>query len=205
MSGNALRVAFALALSSTIAQAQDFKFENSTVTPGGQQISVVRLPIRMPDGKVVYKDVVMQFEFINNKFRFAEGYPKVTNSIIPQPGPFIAGNYKDGLGQEARLSGPLPGPNGRSRWTLRWHDLATFDFYTGAVDGHPLETRVEKAKINAPYTFGVVAQGSISTFKLQNLVALIQLDNRTLQVLDFTDDTAGKDSKTPVGSMEFQR
>ena len=182
-----------------LAGAQTFNFESSTVTPGGQQISIVRLPVKRPNGKLEYKDVVMQFEFVGGQLRFAEGFPKVVASDISQPGPFIAGDYPKS-GDGITLSGPLPGPDGRTRHSM-FGDYV-MEFYTGATEGHPLQNRIRTAGIKANYTFGVVTNGD-SFVRSGDLVALVQVDPKTLQVLDFT--SSGKDVEVPVNVYTFKR
>lgn len=202
--------AFAVALSlaaAPAAEAQSFSFENSTVTPSGQQISVLRLPVRKPNGRFEYKDVLMQFEFVGGQLRFAPGYPVVSDAPARYDGAFVAGSYLDEEeGVTWTLSGPLTGPDGRSRWSLVNGTTFSTDFYTGAVSGHPLQARIDAAGVNANYTFGFAAfqsGRSYQSLRNEDLLALVQVDANTLQILDFT--TTQGDRNVPTGVVTFKR
>lgn len=202
----AFALAFSLAAASA-AEAQSFSFENSTVTPSGQQISVLRLPVKKPNGRFEYKDVLMQFEFVGGRLRFAPGYPIVSDSPARYDGAFVAGAYlSEEDGWDWTLSGPLPGPNGRSRWSLVNGTTYSTEFYTGAVSGHPLQARIDTAGINANYTFGFAAfqnGRSYKSLRNEDLLALVQVDANTLQILDFTSPQG--DRNLPTGVVTFKK
>ena len=59
---NAALFALFIAISASPAAADGFFFEEGIVTPSGQQITILRLPVRLSTGKLVYKDDSLRVE-----------------------------------------------------------------------------------------------------------------------------------------------
>ena len=76
------------------AAADSFFLEQGSISVAGQNLSITRLPITLADGSVAYRDVVIRFKYVNGTIAFEYGFPKVTASVLPAPGPFVAGTYK---------------------------------------------------------------------------------------------------------------
>lgn len=206
--------ALVLGFSAGSARADSFYFEEGIVSPSGQQITVLRLPVRLSNGKLVYKDVTLRFTMTNGKLKFATGFPKVANSPALLTGPFVAGEYYSAANKSHiyKLDGPVPGPNGRQQWTMTYPNYPLqITFYTGAIKGHPLEDRIKAAGINAPYTFGIIdvqhSYYEIFGFQDGDLVAITKTAADTFVLYDYTDVISGSpvDVKLPVTSATFRK
>ncbi len=74
------------------------------------------------------------------------------------------------------------------------------------MSGHPLQARIDAAAINANYTFGLAAfqnGRSYQSLRNEDLLALVQVDANTLQILDFT--TTQGDRNVPTGVVTFKK
>lgn len=170
--------------------ADSFFLEQGSISVAGQNLSITRLPITLTDGTVVYRDVVMRFKYVNGTIAFEYGFPKVTASVLPAPGPFVAGTYKlQGASNLYTLAGPYSGPNGRTRWVLSAKGTShSAEFYTGPVTGHPLATRINNAKITAKYTFGYSTTWLDATdIGTDNLLAMDIQQGGVLYLYDYTN------------------
>jgi len=194
--------ALCLVFGMSAAQADSFMLQDGAVTASGHQISISRLPVRQDNGKIVYKDIIMQFSLDKNKMALTNGYPKVTNSIEQDQGTLIRGDYKvEGANPTTilTLEGPYQGPMGRTRWTLANKGTSNIiEFYPGPLKGHPQEQRIQDAKISAPYTFGLAYAGMANvTIYKNSLVAIDSLDGKRLQLFAYTNG-GGQDQSLPV-------
>jgi hypothetical protein len=205
-------LAVLLALSTAPAAAADatFFFENGTVTAGGRQITVTRLPIRLPTGATVYRDVVVTFRADSAGVVAVAAAPVTTVSPTIPVGSLSAGTYAPVADPAYRLTlaGPVAGPAGRAQWTLdRSGDDVSFRFYAGAVAGHPLSARLAAAGITAAWTYGVVDGGNCDvacSFRPGDLVGLSAGTDGRLYLNDLTD-AAGRDRAVPVLTAALRR
>ena len=194
-----------LAAVTNVAKADSFFLENGSLSAGGQQISVTRLPITLDDGSTVYRDAVIRLKHVNGKLVFEAGYPKLTPSVFPTPGQFVSGSYKLlGTSNIYTLAGPYDGANGRSRWILTQQSSGnSSEFHTGLVSGHPLQARILKANITAKYTFGYALAnfGGLDVYQ-GNLVALSGGQNGNIYLYDYSTGT-NIDKSLPIVMYTF--
>lgn len=194
-------------LSAEQAFADSFTFEDASVTASAQQISVVRLPVVSSTGSVSYKNVVIQFTYANGKLAFATGYPKVTSSPTLASVGLTAGIYtRSGGSDQFELTGPLAGPDGRSKWILTETQYSrVLEFYTGAITGHPLQARLNKAGLNAPYTYGYAVAGTNGDVYTNtgDLLAVAPISTTSFAIYDYT--SVGVDHKLAVDTYIMKK
>jgi len=187
-----------------------FKFDYGAVAASGRQITVTRLPVTLPSGKVVLEDVTILMRADSaGKLRVVAGYPLTEASVEPETGALAAGDYAppSNLDYRLTLAGPSLGANGRPQWILdRDGDDVSLRFYGGALAGHPLESRIAAIGATAGWTYGVVDGGKCDlgcNVKVGDLVALSTGTDGQIYLQDLTTD-AGVDRAVPVRTLALR-
>lgn len=210
--GYAWGLALAGVLAATTADAADstFRLDAGAVSAAGPLISILRLPVRLPNGRVVIRDatIVLRADSAGN-LAVVAGYPKTEKSAAVSAGGFVAGDYAPAYDAtyRMRLSGPSLGPGGRDQWILdRDGDDVSLRFYAGPIAGHPLEARITAAGATAPFSYGVVDGGRCDLgcgLKVGDLVALSAGPGGQIYLHDFTTN-GGTDTGVPVRSLALR-
>jgi hypothetical protein len=158
------RSAFAAALlvaASAPAQAQSTPtmfLEGATMSGAGTVARLLQVPVRLPNGTIVYKNITIGFTVSSTgAVRLAPGSPVVTSSPRYTTAQFIAGRYKMGS-YYYRVAGPGVGPAGRTTWSITGEGTGcqfTAGWTSGPIAGHPQKARLDAAKITfAGYSYG---------------------------------------------------
>lgn len=156
---SSLAVAAAMVVSSATATLADsFFFDDSTVSASGQQMTVTRLPVRKPDGTVVYRDVTLNF-VVNSAGQVVVKSSKTINSPpqIVFNGKFEAGKYYLAAKKEKVFDvvGPQIGVAGRAMWSIRLNGATVVRIYPGPVKGHPYEAEIKQSGVKSDLAYGV--------------------------------------------------
>jgi hypothetical protein len=213
--------AAALLVASAHAHATDSSIylEYSNVTAVGPTITITRLPILKPDGKFIYKDVIIQLKSDSSgNLTYVPSTPqqKLSPSLISNR--FVAGTYvyPGNTNEGFILSGPSGVP-GRSVTkfevnkspSLRDYCGVPAIFYVGALSANPNYARIKAAGITSTeYSYGIIG-GSVScginggTFGTGALVGFSQSGN-LLTIASFTKQIGGKDQNTPVSFITYR-
>jgi len=209
---SSLAVAAAVVVSSATATLADsFFFDDSTVSASGQQMTVTRLPVRKPDGTVVYRDVTLNF-VVNSAGQVVVKSSKTINSPpqIVFNGKFEAGKYyltamKDNVYD---IVGPQIGVAGRAMWSIRLDGVTVVRIYPGPVKGHPYEAEIKKSGVKSDLAYGVTEDNFGSGFSISHNIppnSLIgaQYGNGEITISDF--GTLANPTSRPRGTIVLAR
>ncbi len=190
------------------ARADTFTLDHGNIGVSGDQMTITRLPIVKPDGRVVYKDVIIKFRLTRrNALVVVNGFPKTTNSPRLLIGNFDPGRYVfNNTTNTVELEGPGAGPNGRAVWTLTGVGSSLeMTFYAGPVEGHPLQARLNAAGIeSSPAMFGVSSHnGPLSSnhWGFNKLIALTNVQGDLL----IQSHTFAADSEVPLAALTLHK
>ena len=136
----------------TPADATDFRLDNAVVIGSGKQISVTRLPLVRDNGAITYVDVTLSLTAgTGTVLSLVPGSLKTTASVPLDTGALTPGRYRVHGASPVlvmTLVGPTLGANNRPMWSLIGESVAQqMNFYDGAIVGHPLQARLQKAGI----------------------------------------------------------
>jgi hypothetical protein len=174
----------------------------------------------MPDGKILLRDISIQFEADSNgNVTISDGYPRVLGSPELPMLQFQAGKYvgpRNVANGKAviRVGGPSPSPGGGTTWSLLASDDAdnctypsSATWYVGPLENSPQAPRLKRAGITSTaWSYGVSGVGPRSSclpsgyFNWDNgsLIGVSQSGN-TLTIATFTY------SFSPVTGTDGQR
>ncbi len=207
----------ALAVAGPAAAATPTSYlQNGAIVGTGQTITISRLPVRLGNGALAYKDVTIQLDVsANGTLTYADTRPLETNSPNPLVSGIKNGVYGDSANTNVQFSitgpGVMTGGNGEYSITRTGAYCAVAQpgvFYSGPVGTTPIGARVKAAGINTgQYRLGVVGQEACglsfnyANFPSHGLIGLAQVGT-TLVVSSFTD-SSGKDYPTPVNQVNY--
>lgn len=190
-------------------------FEQATPSGAGNTVTIYRAPVITSTGAVQYKDVQIQFDVsAAGVLTVKPGFPVITASPVLTTGSFLAGRYKI-AGDFYQLSGPGVGPGGRTTWSLTKEGSScsfTSGWTSGAIAGHPLQARLNAARITYPgYSYGTMGNvsctggstGLPNSFGTGHLIGVAGSANG-LTIFNYTS-FSGVDQSSPVSSASFQR
>jgi hypothetical protein len=218
-SGSAHAQSFDEALTSITPYAL---FQSSTLTGSGNVITAIRVPVVTSAGKVVYKDVTVQFDVDSaGDLTLTGGFPEVVASKTPLTSHFIAGNY-GGPGSLANflitVSGPGVAPGGATEWSLGTASGANSctypamaSWYVGSLSSSPIYSRLKAASITSTaWSYGVgglpdnTACGDSYTYTWNHgsLLGLSQTGN-AITVASFTNGYGNSDHNYPVDQITY--
>lgn len=187
------------------ARADNFMLDYGNVAASDKQITITRLPIFKKNGSVIYRDVTIKFKLDNkNRIIVQKKYPKTKNSGKIQSADIVAGKYYlDGETYTYELVGPGVGPKGREVWSLigiSSGDNADLTFYSGPVDGHPLQTRLNDAGIaSSPYTFGESKEaGKLLAYFSLNCLVSAHMISGVLKLNSHSSNNCNVDHENPT-------
>lgn len=205
--------------SATTATTPRIMFEQSTPAGAGNLVSISRAPVVTSTGALVYKDIQLKFDVsTTGDLTLSAGYPIITAAVNPTTGHFVAGRYKDAA-EFGLLSGPGVGPAGRTSWSMDGEAgapcLFSAGWTSGAVTGHPLQARLNAAKItyagNSYGTMGYTTStvgGACATYfpsPYFDTGALIGVAATANGLTIYSYTKFGTDQASPQASVSFQR
>lgn len=200
----AAAVAASLLIGAPVAQADTFRLDYGNVSTSPDTVTITRVPVRKPDGKIVYRDISIKLRLsASGKFLVSSGFPKTVPSFTAVGSKLVAGRYK--INQSSNileLIGPSAGPNGREQWTLAGtNNEVQMIFYSGPVKGHPMQDRINAAGIStSPYVFGESSDNGSGTLNVDyfDTGALVSLSPSGVNVqLQSHSKSAASDRKLP--------
>lgn len=206
----------ALAQTPAAAAAPTIFLDSSNVIATGSIISLNRLPIKLPSGAIIYKDVTIQ---LNSD---AVGLVSDVSPIVQSVSPVLPNSFRAGIyvlptspAYGFALTGPSAVP-GRavSKWevnpTAGKGEGASISgvpaiFYVGALSNNPFyATRLQPAGITNPeYSYGIVgspAEGG-RPYSTNTIVGFSQSGGQ-LSIASFTDAN-GRDQNVPVVTRTY--
>jgi hypothetical protein len=168
--------------------------DQSNLTATTNRITLQRVPVVTSTGAIIYKDVVID---MNVSAAGVVTFPSVTPVQPASPAlvtSLAVGRYRTTDGYVFRVTGPGAAPNGRSTWSVVGENRLAdgrvgtcsldFNFTTGAIVGHPMQTRLQAARISLPYTFGQSGNGNPcfwnpnnSYYASRNILAISAITN----------------------------
>ncbi len=175
-------------------------------------ISITRLPIKEPDGSVVYRDATIAVTADTGGTLKA----KVTKQAPSQmliTSKFQAGVYSrsDEGSDRFRVSGPgALGGGGEAKWTIvTINDYpcgAPAEFYTGQLSQNPLYSRLQAAGIaDTSYSYGIINDGvpaGCGDWSPNFPLGVAQIGSQ-IEVSLFTNPRTGKDQSTPYERLLY--
>ncbi len=180
-------------------------------------VYVVRMPVALPNGSTIYKDVTIQLRAdANGNLSWGTSVPIQAVSPPLDTSNITAGSYIYPLnpGFALVINGPASIGNGVGKWTIvvapgkanPCGSPATF--YTGNLARVPIAARLKAANItDTEYSYGVLGFGAGGgcggQFVSGNLIGVSQVGNQ-VQIALFTTAT-GRDQNVPVNTVEFVR
>lgn len=188
----------------------------ATPSSSGAELDVYRIPVITSTGAVVYRDVRIHFDVsAAGDLSLTSGYPIFSNSSALLAGNFLAGKYSLN-GTFYDLSGPGVSLPARTNWSLDLEStsggcLISAGWTTGAIAGHPLQTRLNAAKITyGGFAYGVLGRlvctagfGIPFGWNSGSLVGVAATANG-LTVFRYTSN-GGIDQSAPVDSISLQK
>ena len=215
--GAALVSVAALGASQTAsaATASPIMLDYSSIVGTGASIRITRLPIQLPDGSTIYKDLTVVLKTSTTGVISAGAKP--VQVLSPT---LLVSNFQPGVYQNAsdtRFGFVLTGPgviSGSNNTT--WSINATAGesssgqcgvpaiFYTGSAASNPYAARLAAAGISDPkYSYGLIGTPSVcgTTYAANALVGVAQIGNQ-LEIASFTDNT-GHDHNTAVDHRTY--
>jgi hypothetical protein len=149
------------------ASASQPYVEFSGISGNAGTISISRVPILLPNGQVIYKDLTLLLQ-ANATGVLSSSIPIQMTSLPLPAQPLQSGIYVDvanaAYGFEMTGAGQLP--NGVGKWIIRLATGINADcgipatIYTGPLNASPLAARLSAAKItSSEYSYGVIDNG----------------------------------------------
>lgn len=206
------------AMTNDFAVAEPF-LQYSSVLATGSTISLNRLPVKLPNGTVIYKDIAIQLQ--NDAAGLVSVVVPITQVVSPA---LLSANFKAGIYVAPAnpkygfaMSGPgvVPGSS-VSKWEVNITPtkLAAGNscgvpaiFYVGALARNPnYASRLQPAGITSvEYSYGLMGSPAVSCTPLWapgSIVGFSQ-SNDMLIIAKFTD-AAGVDHNVPVETRTYR-
>jgi hypothetical protein len=193
----------------------------SNVSAAGSTITITRLPIKLPSGSFIYKDVTVQLAADGNgALTYSPSTPVQPLSPPLKTNNFLAGTYQytPETGYGFALSGPSGVPGSTE---TKWETNAVAGetntcgtpavFYVGPLASNPNYARIHAAGITSTeYSYGVIGGGSVcgtnengGDWAANALVGFSQ-SGTLLTIATFTNSSI-KDQSTPVTYYNFSK
>src|SRR5271165_6702962 len=189
-------------------------FEYSGIVGEGSTISITRVPVEMSNGKIVYKDVTIEFSVEpNGTLDLVAGSPSQAPSPVLNTSHFQAGMYFTQVAASVAfgtLAGGGPGSGGSTEWTFSVVNApsgyqgpveASWQTLTPPVD---LQGRITNDKIVLDPALSYGSEGQGNYWRPDSLIAAQQVAN-TLNIETFTNPGNGADYSSPQASVVFTR
>jgi len=201
------------------------RLHNSTIFGFEDTIRAIRVPLRTPDGKTLYRDITLRFSMgTDGTLTIAEGYPAIVPSPTPMVSTFQSGKYigpRNIANGKAtiRVDGPGITTGGGSTWSLVSVDDAdkctypgSATWYVGPLESGPQASRLKVAGITSTaWSYGVSGVGPASScfrsftghedrWENGSLIGVSQSGN-TITIASFTDKS--RSSKVVEGRLIY--
>jgi len=203
-------------------------FQGAILTGAGNALSVLRLPVVIAPGNVVFKNVLIQFQVdVDGNLSLVADSPQVSDapalaSLSFKPGSYVGpGAYLDGK-TPGFVDGPGPADGGATSWsftTAGGADACTYPrsatWYVGPLENTPVAARLKKAGITSTaWSYGIANGPGIYTsctklgfqflssrWGAGTLIGVSQTGN-AITIASFTDNQV--DSNAPVDQVTFR-
>ncbi len=202
-----------------IAASSTIYLDYSNVIATGSSIFLNRLPIQLPSGTIIYKDVTIQ---LNSD---STGLVSDVSPIVQATSPnLLSANFRAGTyvlpsitSSGFAMTGPGAVPGSvMTKWevnatpTKSQYCGSPAVFYAGPLSAHPSTTRLKAAGITSTeYSYGIIGAGagcssySGASFLTGALVGFSQ-SGSLLTIASFTTYSDGKDHNVPVQSITYR-
>lgn len=204
-------------------------FQYATVVGMGNSLSVARIPVVVPTGNTIFKDLTIRFDVDpDGNLTISPDNPEVFDSPTLQVSSFKAGSYIGpgsilGGKTPAFVDGPGPSDGGATSWsfstasganTCTYPSSATW--YVGPIENTPVAARLKSAGITSTaWSYGVAdgpIQGNLcndnsrtnAKWEPGTLIGVSQSGN-AITIASFTDrPNVRVDFSAPVAQITYR-
>jgi hypothetical protein len=189
-------------------------FEASNIVGAGRSINIHRVPVVIDStGEIQFFDASFKLSLDSNKNLIFDSFTQITSPSFNSVDNFVAGTYKDTVGNKYTLSGPSVVGDGRTGWALSAIDEGgsfSISWITGAAIGHPtIGSREIANELASGFAYGIQGANNSGGGSLQNnwreglLIGAQQVGDAL--VLSRFHETNSIDISSPTASINLNR